>query len=136
MADAPKHDTLWSHVLHKVGLSEQIKRFRFGGFVGKLCIFGATVVVAIAAVALKLHDQRLLLTAIGIMAVLGFYVVYKVSSFADKHPELAMFEGAEILQWEQIKLAAKGVSTPVLGIPVPEPNKQLSASDTSGGETK
>jgi hypothetical protein len=136
MAEETK-PSLITEALHKIGFAEYIQRFKFGGFVGKLCVLGGLAVVTIGAVALRLHSDWLIISAIGIIALLAALVVLKVSAFADKHPELAMFEGAEILKWEQIKLAAKGVSTPALGAPVPEPaDTQLKAEDPKDGEPK
>jgi hypothetical protein len=120
MGEEPKQ-SLFEEVLHKIGVTEYFQKFRFGGFVGKLCVLGGVVVVTIGGVALKLHDEKLIFGSVVVMAVVGVLIVVKVSSFADAHPELAMFEGAEILQWEQMKLAAKGMKAiPATGIPIPE----------------
>jgi hypothetical protein len=120
---AENDKTLVGVILDKLGVAEYFQRFRFGGFVGKLTMFGGVSVVVLGGIALKLHDDRLIFAALVIAALLAFFVVHRVSSFADKHPELAMFEGAEILRWEQMKIEARGVPpTIMLGNPVPEPN--------------
>jgi hypothetical protein len=124
---AENDKTLVGAILDKLGVAEYFQRFRFGGFVGKLTMFGGVAVVVIGAIALKLHDDRLIFAALVIAALLAFFVVHRVSSFADKHPELAMFEGAEILQWEQMKIEAQGISPArtLLGKPLREADRAL-----------
>ncbi len=135
MAEEPK-DTLWGHVLHKVGLTEHLRRFKFGGFVGKLFIFGATAVTVMGAVSFKLHGDWFVIAALTIMGLIVWLVIRQGSAFANKHPELALLEGAQILQREQMHLAAKGVSIPVIAeAPIPDPNpKLLDATNTPEGE--
>jgi hypothetical protein len=133
MPDENKPDSLFSEVLHKLGVTEYFQKFRFGGFVGKLCVLGGVGVVVMGGVALRLHDDKLIFAAVVVIAILAALIVFKVSDFANKHPELAMFEGAEILQWEQMKLAAKGVKTPlVLGKPIPDPESKPALEDSEG----
>jgi hypothetical protein len=128
-----KPENFVSQLLHKIGVSEYFHRFKFGGFVGKLCVLGGLAVLAIAAVAFKLHNDWLIFASIILISALAALVILKVSDFANKHPELAMFEGAEILQWEQIKLAQKGVSTPLIGEPVPNPSDKLIRTEVNEG---
>jgi len=133
--DEEKSKGFFEELLQKIGVAEYFQKFRFGGFVGKLCVLGGIGAVAIAAIALKLHSEWAILGSVVTVALLIVYVVSKVSAFAKEHPELAMFEGAEILQWEHLKLAAKGVQIPVnRGKPIEEQEAKKLAEDTSGGE--
>lgn len=117
-----------------MGVSETVERFKFGGFVVKLFVFGAVALLAIAAVSYKLHDERLIFVALIIMAVLGALVIILGFIFASKNPLTAMLEGAEIIKLQQMQLAAKGFSVPVIAEPVPDPTpKLLSPSDAEGG---
>ena len=76
-------DNLVGLILQKLGVQEYFQRFRFGGFVGKLTVFGGVTVVVIGGIALKLHDDRLTFTAIILATLFGFYIVHRVSNFAD-----------------------------------------------------
>jgi len=63
-----------------------------------------------------------LLTVAGLgVAVFGFYFV-KVLRFAERNPAVALLEGAELVQWHQHELAAKGVTVP-LSPPIVDPAK-------------
>jgi hypothetical protein len=121
-------------ILQHLGVQEYFQRFRFGGFVGKLTVFGGVAVVVIGGIALKLKNDYLIFAGLVIAALLAFYIVSRVSNFANKYPQIAMFEGAEILRWEQMKIEAKGVPAPKeLGTPLPE-TKKLPPAEAEGEE--
>jgi hypothetical protein len=110
--------------------SKLLRQVRFGGFLGKLVLFGCVVVVALAFVGY--HTGLGALCMYSILAVVLIMMIPAVV-FAFKHPQLATLEGAEIITLHQIQQVASKQSisadeanaAPVLeGI---KPNKSLDA---------
>jgi hypothetical protein len=130
-------EPILAQILQKMGVSETVERFKFGGFVVKLFVFGAIALLTIAAVSYKLHNERLIFIAIIIMAVLGALVAILACIFAFKNPITAMLEGAEIIKLQQIQLAAKGITAPLaLQDPIPDPAVKLLEPGEIEGQTE
>lgn len=98
-------------VLHQAGLSEtSLDRVRLSrGVVGKSAYVAAGALLVLAVAGYSLRDSGLLM----LVAVLAFaiFVVFFVGSlvFAHKNPGIALLEGAELIQWRQMDMAAKSV---------------------------
>jgi hypothetical protein len=76
------------------------------GVVGKASYVAAAAVIALAAVAWGLRDSTFLF-ADAILIVLLFAAYFAgVLWFANKHPGVALLEGAELIQWRQLDIAA------------------------------
>jgi len=99
------------------------------GVVGKTSIVAGIVFLVLGGIALRLAPD--LLFAFAAMLLLAFLLYLGAMLwFAHRHPEQALLEGAEIIQYRQQDMAAKGVaelppSQPINPIPSPveEPEK-------------
>lgn len=106
-------------VLKTVGVAaESMGKIRLGGVVGKT----STAVIALfgvfAIVAWKMSDPLV----IGLVAAVIFLVYFAgVMAFALKNPGAALLEGAELVQWQQVEMAAKGIGSPPSAPAVPDP---------------
>ena len=98
----------------------QAAKIKFtGGLVGRVCSMVTLVLVAVAAGAGWGIKNDLILG--GVLIVVGLIVVYaikRIMDFAFTHPKIAMMDGAEIVQMEQL-LASKHYP---FGLPAPTPN--------------
>ena len=81
------------------------------GVVGKTSIVAGIVFLVLGGITWRLPVDSLFL--FGGMIAAGFFVyLLAVMWFAHKHPEQALLEGAEIIQFRQQEMAAKGLPTP------------------------
>jgi uncharacterized membrane protein YesL len=76
------------------------------------------LLLIVAVWALRDHPVYVLVTAI--LGVLTFLIVLVgILWFANRHPGVALLEGAELIQWRQMDIAVKSVASienmPVLG---------------------
>jgi hypothetical protein len=96
--------------LEAVGVSESsLDRVRLAqGFVGKASYVAGTALLVLIAVAAFLRDPVYLLV-VAFLAVCIFGIFFCGSLwFSHRHPDLALLEGAELIRWRQIEMAAKG----------------------------
>jgi hypothetical protein len=113
-------------ILEAVGVSESsLDRVRLAqGVVGKSSYVAASALLALLVVAYSLRDSGYLLV-VGILIVLLFVVYFAgVLWFANRHPDMALLEGAELVKWRQIEMAAKGQPS------LPDSAHQVIGSDT------
>jgi hypothetical protein len=97
-------------ILEAVGVSESsLDRIRLAqGVVGKSSYVAGVALLALLVVAFSLKDPGHLL-AIGCFILILFFVYFAgVLWFSNKHPDMALLEGAELVKWRQIEMAAKG----------------------------
>ena len=103
--------------LGKAGINaSSLERIRLArGVVGKATYVAGIAVFGLAAVAWSLRDPLyLLLVAIIMLLVFTFYFAGSLW-FANRHPGVALLEGAELIRWRQMEIAAKDVIvTPAL----------------------
>jgi hypothetical protein len=97
--------------LEQVGINaSSLDRIRLArGVVGKASYVAGAALLALGAVALVLREPLYLL--ILAICVLLIFVVYfgGVLWFAHRHPGVALLEGAELIQWRQMDMAAKSI---------------------------
>ena len=101
-------------LLSKIGISEgALDRVRLAqGVVGKSSYVAFAALIGLAVVAYSLKDPGYLL-AIGLVIAATFLIfLFSVLWFAHKHPDTALLEGAELVRWRQIDMAAKGLPSP------------------------
>jgi hypothetical protein len=98
--------------LNAVGISTaSLDKIRLArGVVGKASYVAGATIFAIAVIAFSLRDPFYLF-CLAPLAVFVF-VAYFVGAlwFAHKHPGVALLEGAELIQWRQLDMAARDVS--------------------------
>lgn len=98
-------------MLKSAGISaESFDRVRLArGVVGKSGYVAGAALLVLFAVAISLRDPVLLIV-LAVLAVAIFAMFFGGALwFAHKHPEAALLEGAELLQWRQMEMAAKGI---------------------------
>ncbi len=78
-----------------------------GGVVGKVTLAVIVVSLAIALTAWSVHNVWITGAALGAIFVIAFTMLWRLISFADRHPQAALLEGAEFLVHEQIVHASK-----------------------------
>ena len=83
--------------------------------------------VVLTVVAGRLPANLLLYLAL-IAAVVFVVFLRSVLNFADKNPAASLLEGAELLQWQQTELAAKGTGPIPLSAALPVPPLELPPS--------
>lgn len=91
------------------GLSKVTLR---GGVVGKVTFAIVAVSFSLAVIAWSVKNLWLSVGALATVFVLAFVMLWRLISFADRHPQAALLEGAEFLVHEQIVHASK--AQPVL----------------------
>ncbi|WP_445493136.1 hypothetical protein [Rhodopseudomonas sp. RCAM05734] len=98
--------------LEAAGVSESsLDRIRLAqGFVGKASAVAGAAFLVLLMVAFSLRDTNALLLVAGITLLL--FAIFFLGSlwFAHTHPDLALLEGAELVRWRTIDMAAKGIS--------------------------
>jgi intracellular septation protein A len=97
--------------LSKVGINaEALDRVRLAqGVVGKSSYVTVAALLALGAIAISLHDSLyLLILAFVVLFVFGSYFAGALW-FAHKHPGESLLEGAELIKWRQLEMAAKDV---------------------------
>lgn len=104
-------------LLESAGISaNSLDRIRLArGVVGKASYVAAAALVGLGVVAWGLRDTDLLIKA-G-MLIVALFAVYFVGVlwFAHKHPGLSLLEGAELIQWRQLEIAASDVPPQIEG---------------------
>jgi len=78
-----------------------------GGLVGKVSMVLISLTLALSGVAIALKDKTIAIIIIcGLLPTVAVFL-WKIISFAGKHPDVALLEGAEFLAHEQILYGTK-----------------------------
>ncbi len=78
-----------------------------GGVVGKVCKTLIVAALAFAAIAWSVKVVWVSVTALVLLFVMSFVILWRLVSFADRNPQAAILEGAEFLMHEQLRLGTK-----------------------------
>ena len=108
VVDVPK-------ILEAIGLkSESYSKIRFGqGVVGKTSMVALSVVFVLGTIAYKLENYPWMQFLLALIIAGGFFWYFKRTiKFSEENPQLALMDGAELVAWKQIDLAAKGIPSP------------------------
>jgi len=109
-------------LLGKIGVNlAKVDRIRLSrGVLGRISIIAIVAMIALAFVAWKLTDQSLLVL-IGVEIFLVFCLSFAgILWYANKNPQTALLEGADVIQLKQIELMA------IRGIPIQSPGPIVS----------
>jgi hypothetical protein len=88
--------------------------FRFGsGLLGKSAIVVAILLACVGIAVFRLHSDLAILGAILLGAFIAFGWYIPLIKFADKHPDVALLEGAEWGEYQRLQMEAKNF-TPTL----------------------
>jgi hypothetical protein len=77
------------------------------GVVGKASVVAGIALLVLGAIAMRI-DAKLLLVISGMVLLAFFVYLAAVMWFAHRHPEQALLEGAEIIQYRHQEMAARG----------------------------
>lgn len=106
--------------------AESLERIRLGkGIVGKTSYVAITALIVLGVAVTRISTDWMRL-AVGLIAV-ALFLFYFISTqrFADKNPGVALLEGAELIRWKQVELAAKNLPSPPATPAVVDPTKPL-----------
>jgi hypothetical protein len=78
------------------------------GVVGKTSVVTGLALLVLAGIAWRVSTDLLLVMG-GMVLLIFFVYLAAVLWFAHRHPEQALLEGAEIIQYREQEMAAKGV---------------------------
>lgn len=124
--DKPIAEIIAERLSAHIGASaDSLQKVKFGrGAVGKIAVITAIALLALAAIGVRLGTNGGLLLGVGVIvitiAALGviFYILHA-------RPELAVLEGAELIMYKHVSMAAKGITTlpdsPVIPAPASNP---------------
>ena len=119
------------------GLAEHVSKLRLrGGLAGKICHVLIVVSLAMAAIAWSVQVVWVAASALSMVFLLVFVMLWRLISLAEKQPTSALMEGAELLIHQQLMIATKGgaqKSTSIADLTSPAP-LHLSASETKALE--
>lgn len=90
------------------------------GVVGKASVVAGIALLVLGGIAWRI-DAGLLLVMAGAVLLAFFVYLVAILWFAHRHPEQALLEGAEIIQYRQQEMVGKGVTTLPNSPPTPEP---------------
>jgi hypothetical protein len=102
---------MFEDLLGKIGVNlAKVDRIRLSrGVLGRISIIAIVAMIALAFVAWKLTDQNLLVL-MGVEIFLVFCLSFAgILWYANKNPQTALFEGADVIQWKQLEMAIRGV---------------------------
>jgi hypothetical protein len=121
-----------TEILKKLG--EHYRGIKFGrGVVGKTSYVILGLIGLWTAIIFRLSPDMWLsgaLFAAGLIITgVSIWWVRGTQAFAEKNPELAMLEGAELVEYKKWEAEIKGLSGPVRGRTIPDPHKALPGSD-------
>jgi hypothetical protein len=78
-----------------------------GGVVGKVCKVLIFIALAFAAIVWSVKVVWVSVTALVMLFLLCFVILWRLVTFADRNPQAAILEGAEFLMHEQLRLGTK-----------------------------
>lgn len=102
-----------------------------GGVVGKLSMVMIAVVFSAATIAWSVRNEWIAVAALVVVAVIVLSLGHRLINFAEKHPQTALMEGAELLVHEQIQQVGMK-SRPTIPVNIhdlTDENPQLPAGD-------
>ncbi len=95
------------------GVVQSARNIKFGrGVVSKTSYVAALVVAAWGVIVFRLGDNLITNGALllaGLVATgFAFWYIRSSQKFAEQNPSLALLEGAELIEWQKLEVAAKG----------------------------
>ena len=93
------------------------------GVLGKASFVAAAAVFSIAAVAVVSRDFWVFLPVANMILLIFIPYFFGSLWFAHRHPGEALLEGAHLIQWRQLELAAKGMPQPPPGPAIEDPER-------------
>lgn len=112
---------------------ESIKIIKLpGGIFGKTTLFLIVLCLSIVAVSIKIGTWWFSLTLMLPMIGLAYYALKRCFDFAERNPQAAIMDGAELLVHERIVHETKGdKKIPIHGATIDHPQPPLSAEEVN-----
>ncbi|MDB6065416.1 MAG: hypothetical protein JWR26_1624 [Pedosphaera sp.] len=89
-------------------IADQVSKLTLrGGLAGKICHVIIYVALAMAAISWSVKVVWVAVAALGFIFLLTFVVLWRLINLADKNPQSALMEGAELLIHEQMTIGTK-----------------------------
>jgi hypothetical protein len=90
-------------------IASQVSNLKLrGGLAGKICHVLIFVALAMAIVAWSVQIVWVSAASLGLIFILAFVMLWRLINLADKNPQSALMEGAELLIHEQLMIGKKG----------------------------
>ena len=80
-----------------------------GGLVGRVCTVVLVSCVVIGVLGALSRNEWVMGGVVVAILIIVFPMLWRVISFAEKNPQVAILDGAQFLKHEQLVLASKGV---------------------------
>ena len=104
---------------------EFLQKVKYGGAVGKLTVIAvAAILMCGVAMVSSWGQEHVAFVALALVFVIVVGVFYEIRKTLERHPQLALMDGAEIVTLRKIELAAK--NSPILPIdaqPMQDPSQ-------------
>jgi len=78
-----------------------------GGLVGRVCTVLFVACICIGAIGVLSRNDWIMGGAVIAILLLAFPMLWRIISFAERHPGVALLDGAQLLKHEQLRLASK-----------------------------
>jgi len=98
-----------------------------GGVVGKVTLAVIVVSLCFATIAWSVKNIWVSGAALALVFLLAFPMLWRLISFADRHPQAAILEGAEFLVHQQLQLGSK--AQPIITV---DPSDRMQPEPVSG----
>lgn len=87
---------------------EFLQKVKYGGAVRKKTVIICVALIVLGVCALTLWHQTYAILAIaGIVLLIVFFGLRSIDGTLEKHPQLALMDGTEIIRYREIELASK-----------------------------
>lgn len=112
---------------------ESIKAIKLtGGIFGKTTLLLIVLCLCIASVSIKIGTWWFSLTLMLLMIGLAFYTLKRCFDFAERNPQAAIMDGAELLVHERIIHEKKGDElVPIEGVTIDHPQPSLDIGEVN-----
>lgn len=110
------------------GLLDKVSKVKLnGGFVGKTSMVIMVVSICFASVGFSSGNDLVKISISAMIFLFASTFVWKLISFADRHPQAALLEGSEFIIHEQMRMGSK--STPAINVLPSDRLQEASVND-------
>jgi hypothetical protein len=103
---------------------EFLQKVKYGGAVGKLAAITVAALIVVAVImASAWNNERVHIGGLIVVVLLVLAAFWRIAKTLDKHPELALLDGTEIVTMKRLEMAAKNKpvleGSPMISDPAP-----------------
>lgn len=98
------------------------------GVVGRITTMGVAFFVCVAIALSRIDGAYFIAGIVALAAVILLILVFSAIRFANRNPELSLLEGANLVRYQEVRMAARGLpeAPPMPPIPDPQQHRPLS----------